>query len=655
MSQGIFSLTEVRTEQLKNISFNNFSYWAESSICGYFGGGRGGANTNTSDIDRLEFSTETVSQPNSNLSSAKYSMGATSSGSYGYFGGGDSPVPSIISTIERLDLSNETTTIPTSTLSSTRRSLAATSSGSYGYFCGGTTPASVSTINRLDFSTETVTVPTSTLPLARFNLTAVSSSSYGYFGGGYIGGLIVISSMDRLDFSTETAISPSFVLSMGRAGYSATSSNSYGYFCGGRSTSPLIQLSSINRIDFSTETPSSTINLSGEKRNSTAVSSSSYGYIAGGNTQPVPSGSPPTLTTIDRLDFSTEIITSSLNLFFQNSYAGAISGGQSVVRGGNKTYGYFFGGAPSTSQHVEFLNFQTETTSTLEFNYSPRSTGPVFNFESKYRHAASSSSYYAWFGGGDTNFVPVAYSSSLKRLDFSSNLIATPISTLSSTKNNLAATSSSSYGYFGGGETSSLNFTSIIDRLDFSTEIITVPTSKLSSAKSRAAATKNLTNSYGYFGGGDVPPVSPPSSNSNGFRVSTIDRLDFSTETVTTLAPKLSTSKRSLSATSSSSYGYFGGGYARNSSPNFISTIDRLDFSTETISSKSALNLSEGRAAAATVSNDFYGYFGGGYTSPLGSRTSVIDRLDFSIEIMTTPTSILTQARTSAAGASNSN
>jgi hypothetical protein len=69
--------------------------------------------------------------------------------------------------------------------------------------------------------------------------------------------------------------------------------------------------------------------------------------------------------------------------------------------------------------------------------------------------------------------------------------------------------------------------------------------------------------SYGYFGGGDAPG-----------NVCTIDRLDFSNETVSNPpASSLTQARQALAATSSSSYGYFGGG-----TPPTVCTIDRLDF-----------------------------------------------------------------------------
>ena len=119
---------------------------------------------------------------------------------------------------------------------------------------------------------------------------------------------------------------------------------------------------------------------------------------------------------------------------------------------------------------------------------------------------------------------------------------------------------SATYGYFGGGETPAA--ISTINRLDFSNETLSNPVN-LPSARHALAATSS--SSYGYFGGGEIPTPA---------NISLISRLDFSNETVSNTT-NLPSARDGLTATSSSSYGYFGGGF----SPPFISTIDRLDFS----------------------------------------------------------------------------
>ena len=82
---------------------------------------------------------------------------------------------------------------------------------------------------------------------------------------------------------------------------------------------------------------------------------------------------------------------------------------------------------------------------------------------------------------------------------------------------------------------------------------------------------------YGYFGGGQAPTATPSI-------VTTIERLDFSNETTSLPGKNLLQARYNLAATSSNSYGYFGGGYAPSATPSIVTTIDRLDFSNETTS-----------------------------------------------------------------------
>ena len=174
---AIFSLNEVRTEQIKNIANDNFESWPESATYGYFCGGEAPPQVTT--VDRIDFSNETTSAPGNNLPQARRGLAAVSSSSYGYFGGGRNPVesPSRVDTIDRIDFSNETTSAPGNNLPQARGSLGACSSSSYGYFGGGFAPPSnyVNTIDRIDFSNETTSAPGNNLSQARNSLAAVSN------------------------------------------------------------------------------------------------------------------------------------------------------------------------------------------------------------------------------------------------------------------------------------------------------------------------------------------------------------------------------------------------------------------------------------------------------------------------------------------------
>jgi hypothetical protein len=609
----VFGLNTVYDKQVENVLNNNFVSWPESATYGYFGGTQdpGGAGAGNI-ISRLDFSNETCSNPGKNLPSARGLMGSISGSSYGYFGGGNVK-GDIISTITRLDFSNETISNPGNNLPSVRTRLAAVSNSSYGYF-GGSEPTDnpipvvISTISRLDFSNETVSDLTNNLPSARARLAATSSSSFGYFGGGIPGFLSTIS---RLDFSNETLSDPGNNLPSARSELAATSSSSYGYF-GGGATPTLI--STISRLDFSNETVSNTTNLPSARNELAATSSSFFGYFGGGN-----------VSIISRLDFANETVSNpSNNLPSVRDNAATVSGGASFSKSSiNKTYGYFGGG--DSNNTITRLDFPNETVSNPGNNL----------LLGRDELAATSSNSYGYFSGSNT--------STINRLDFFNETVSNPGNNLPSTRELLAATSSNSYGYFGGG---ARDFTSIISRLDFSNETNSLPGNNLPSVRNRLSATSS--SSYGYFGGGDIPNAPTPGTTT----ISTISRLDFSNETVSNPGNNLPSGRELLAATSSSAYGYFGGGSFPNepaAGSTNINTISRLDFSNETLSDPGK-NLPSARSELAATSSNSYGYFGGG--DPGGTT---ISRLDFSNETVSDPGKNLPSNRRKLAATSNSN
>jgi hypothetical protein len=148
---------------------------------------------------------------------------------------------------------------------------------------------------------------------------------------------------------------------------------------------------------------------------------------------------------------------------------------------------------------------------------------------------------------------------------------------------------------------------------------------------------------YGYFAGGFAPGS-----------VCTIDRLDFSNETVAAPGNNLTQARGYLAAVSNSNYGYFGGGNDP-SVPGRVCTIDRLDFSNETVDVPGTLGqLTQARFYLAAVSSSNYGYFGGGNDPSVPGRFSTIDRLDFSNETVAAPGNNLTQERSGLGADSNS-
>jgi len=626
-----FGLNSVYEKQVLNIENRNLLNWPEYPTYGYFVGGTSlNAPAQSSTITRLDLATNVGSLPGNNIPAARSDLVSVSNNFYGYFSGG------VTNTTIRLDFSNETTSLPGKDFPQANRANQATVSNSlYGYFGGGYSPSFSSIISRLEFSSETISNPGKNFAPSRARFAAASSSTYGYFGGGYTPTLR--STITRLDFTNETLVDPGKNLPTGIGDHSALSNISYGYFAGGTG------FCNINRLDFSNETVSAPgKNLPSIRRGPLVFSSStatgslngSYGYFGGGG---VPTGSGLT-DIIQRIDFGTENIdTLSAVLGQQVRQGAAVANAGSSFRRNSKTYGYFAGGRNSTNpaqnySTIDRVDFSNETVS-----------NPGKNFSSvRYSMDAMSNNFYGYFGGGYGSGAPAI--STITRLDFSNETLSDPGKNLPTARTGPIATSSSSYGYFGGGYDPTSSFPkeiNTITRLDFSNETVSDPGKNLL-RKNRTMATSS-NNFYGYFLGGlEIPGGLVTTLN-------TITRLDFSNETISNPGKNLPSERRESASLSSSSYGYFGGGYTPPAT--VLNTITRFDFSNETVSNPGK-NLPAVRIRFAATSSNFYGYFGGGWDNFAFSN---VTRLDFSNETVSASGQNLTISRGILSAVSNSN
>ena len=623
MAQGIFGLDRVYKKQVQNVNNDNFDSWPENALYGYFAGGQTPSVVDT--IDRLDFSNETTSAPGNNLSQIRRQMlQSVSNSSYGYFGYGLHNPSTGLNTVDRLDFSNETCSLPGKNLPGARRLLAAVQTDSYGYFGGGYTPA-VNTVSRIDFSNETGSAPGNNLSQARYGLAGTSSDNYGYFAGG----APAKTTVDRIDFSNETVSQPGNELSQGRYYFGAVASNNYGYFGGGHSP----YRTTVDRIDFANDATSAPGNNLPQGRFGLAGTSSRfYGYFCGGMVL-------PGIQTdkVERLEFSNETLSLPGNELTQaRIYLSAVSGGASYRPKGSRTYGYFGGGLapplnPDYVTTVDRIDFSNETVSAPGNNLS----------QARSHLAAVSSNSYGYFAGGQNPGTV----DTVDRIDFSNETTFAPGNNLTQGRTALAAVSSSSYGYFGGGSAPLFNpsYLATVDRIDFSNETGSAPGNNLSQGRNNLAAVSS--NSYGYFAGGYSPSLSPS-------YLATVDRLDFSNETTFAPGSNLTQARGYLAAVSTSSYGYFGGGKNPPLNPDYAATVDRIDFSNETTSAPGN-NLSQARSNLAAVSTSSYGYFGGGYSFPPPTFYATVDRIDFSNETTFAPGNNLPSVRGFLAGLSN--
>jgi len=565
---------------------------------------------------------------------------------HGWFGGGHffSVNNIALSSVERVDFSNDTQTASTKgVLSAARGYLAATSNSNYGWYGGGNNGPSgnaLSTVDRIDFSNDTSSAsPRGSLGTTKAKAAATGNSNYGWFGGGYFTGSSsnTNTTVVRIDYSNDSSIaSPRGPLVFVSSTRAATGNSNYGWFGGATSDG------TVYRIDFSNDatTASPRGPLSAAKYNSAATGNSNYGWWGGGRT------SVPAITsTVNRIDFTNDTGTAVAR--------GPLSSARyNLAATGNSNYGWFGGGAnPGTTgvSTIDRIDFVNDSVSASSRGITPapstryglaatsgQSKGPAIKLQK--------AGNYGWFGGGIVT-APTAVNI-VDRIDFSNDLATASVKgSLSAARYYLTATGNSNYGWFAGGRTPSIEVVTV-DRIDFSNDSSTASVrGPLSAARYQIAATGN--SNYGWFAGGTVttPPV-----------YSTVDRINFSNDSVSAVARgPLSTpaGRYGLAATGNSNYGWFGGGFNPGT---IFSTVDRIDFSNDSVSAvaRGPLTPSTGRTSLAATGNSNYGWFGGGYT-PFAVR-SVVSRIDFSNDSVTTSSrNPLSSAKQFLAAAGNSN
>ena len=343
-----------------------------------------------------------------------------------------------------------------------------------------------------------------------------------------------------------------------------------------------------------------------------------YGYFSQGLTTPSAASA---TTDILRLEESTGTITTRPTSFAVGKYErGALT---------SQYYAYFCCGlnpAGNLISTIEKLDYANETRSTAPEVAPPRVS-----------QAQISTSQFGYVAGGTPGAV-----STISRFTFSVETFSTPgYSLLPAAKEKVGVTRSYYAAHYVGGTP----VASIYSRLDFNTEINEIRSATFPQIVS---GTQGISNKFfGYYAGGNAPPLAP-------IYQSGITRLDFATESFTTTPQVLSAGKNDLASFSLSKFGYFGGGYFTPVALHY-STIERFDFTTEVDSTlpnrfpvgKSRLTGIEGGYHKSThninfPTTDFFGnryinyrnnsgYFAGGGPE----YVSTITKLDFYSETRT--------------------
>ena len=157
------------------------------------------------------------------------------------------------------------------------------------------------------------------------------------------------------------------------------------------------------------------------------------------------------------------------------------------------------------------------------------------------------------------------------------------------------------------------------------------------------------TGNAGYFAGGN--------GGADPWTTDSIDRLDFGDETIFTLSATLSRGLNQASGVSNSGVaGYVWGGKHNESGWTFNTTIEKLTYSADTVSTITA-TLSEDERAQVNPSSfsnvGTAGYLAGGYDSG-SNRLDSISKLIYSSEAESTISAVMSRARYETAAFSNS-
>ena len=313
---------------------------------------------------------------------------------FGYFAGGSTSIGSLsnpgstgvqYSRIQRIDYTNDTATAMirgrVQAGSYATEALSGTSSATYGYVAGFE-PSNYLTqeAQRIDYANDTADgLPrTSVLVMPISDCAAVGNKNFGYWAGGSgPGSPYAKSYISRLDFSNDSyGGTPKGYISQGRYSLSGISNQSYGYIVGGyQSDTPGSRSTKVERLDFSNDTGTTLKGPLASERHEAGggIGNANYGYSVGGQITGNPSN-PPTVTTVERIDFANDTATAAPKGPLSQSRWGL--GGT-----GDQSYGYVAGGQQSYADYYS----QVTTIDRIDFSNDTATASPKGNLEMKVR------------------------------------------------------------------------------------------------------------------------------------------------------------------------------------------------------------------------------------------------------------------------------
>ena len=593
-------------------------------------------------VDKMNFSTETISR-STDLPATRGSVVAAGNQTLGFLMGG-SPGP--LSNVDKVIYSSDTyTRVPACDLSDARFNQSAFGNSTHAYCVGGYAVQNFSSVDKIVISSETGSrAPTGNLNIARRIASGLASSSNGYTANGIPA---AGSTVEKYNYSTDShALTPSAYSQYSPSGvlfargsvssYSNGNTSSIAFpvqqFTTGFQPGPYVgysvagneaggQRSMIDKLDFATDT-SSTITpfvRNGSSSNGMAsLSTYDKGYLAG--------GAGPNVATITKLMFASDS-NSNIPANLNTSRYG-------VSGSGNNTQGYFYGGQPGTQvSTVEKMTYSTETLSVL--SGSPLSAVV-------YGSSTMSDDGKGYVFGGYVNAWPAT--TTIQKMNYNSDTIADiPTKTLRDGFY-IGTGNKSDHGYLMGGLSPGTTSSAYSDVQKFLLTSDTISAAPGATLHARIWAMSAFSNGStdAYVRGGNTP----------GVQIwSTCEKINYDTDT-TSAAPggNLSSARYYVGGLSPRQYtlanpprptptpqtfstpgpdtALVAGGYNPGLSPSRLTSFQKMNLSTETVSNSTAEFSFGNHNAGGTTGNGTYAFF----TSGVNDATSATERVTFATE-----------------------
>lgn len=274
-------------------------------------------------------------------------------------------------TVYRVDFSNDTV-VPSVRGPALSTASAAAGNKDYGWFLGYAT-STQTLIYRIEYKNDFATASTRGATTAgRYGASSGGNKDYGYIAKAYKGAYPSsggLTTVQRITYSNDLASTTSVGnLNSDSFRGAVTGNITYLWWMGGNtgasSAGPMT--SNIDRLTFSSDLSSASPRgvLSSSRYSMFSHGNNNYGWIVGGSIYPPYGG----VTTVDRIDFGSDLSTASVRGTMPTNITESCAGG-------NRNYLWAVGGgtqAPTYKSNIYRLSFSNDLASVGERSYLPQ-------------------------------------------------------------------------------------------------------------------------------------------------------------------------------------------------------------------------------------------------------------------------------------------